>query len=80
MTHESFSRNEANHLNHSITQDPDVIPEHHGFNVYGQRYHPYGSPYDYQYIGSQLHAGVYTSIHGVGGHQYQPKISYEEKY
>lgn len=46
-------------------------------NIYGQRYHPYGNPYDYQRRGNQLMAaGLSTAASGGN----EIKMSYEMKY
>ena len=40
------------------------------YNVYGQRFHPYGNPNDYQYQ-NNIYAAV-RSNEGAKGNQYQP--------
>lgn len=56
------------------------------YNVHGQRYHPYGNPYDYQHQNNNnLVAALapnYTSTNGNQGNQqrHATPLSYEEKY
>lgn len=51
--------------------------------MYGQRYHPKASPYDYQYQNNGVIAAYAFQTNSQNanlGNQYQPPIAYEKKY
>jgi len=64
-------------LNTSINDEKIERQKLETHNAYGQRYHPYGNPYDYQRRGSPLiAAGLSTAASGGN----EIKLSYEMKY
>jgi len=64
-------------LNTSINDEKIEQQKLQTHNAFGQRYHPYGNPYDYQRRGSQLIAAG-ASTAAAGGTE--AKLSYEMKY
>ena len=64
-------------LNTSINDEKIEKQKLKTHNAYGQRYHPYGNPYDYQRRGRQLIAAG-ASKAADGGND--AKLSYEMKY
>lgn len=50
------------------------------YNIYGQRYHPSASPFDYQHVPGSNMPKIISSTQGNHGKLMKAPVSYEEKY